>query len=126
METAAAPPTTAVRTAPVAGLAASVAGGLAFALTRRGLLFNPDSPTYLWTSRLIRSNPARLVSLPGDTSLSVRGNFPPLYPAVLAVVGSLGDDLVAARVLGVVLAAAVAGMLVRLVALHSSRTIALT
>lgn len=116
---------------PSAGTVAGVVAALATAvhavvLTRHGMLLNPDSPTYLWTAALLRADPARIVDLPGDTTLSVSGAFPPFYPAVLAAVTSVvGDELVAARVVGIALAMAAGGLMARLVARHSSVVAAL-
>ena len=116
---------TAVATRRVAWCAAVLAAALTVALTRDGVLLGLDSPTYLWTARWMSSDPTRLVHLPADTALSIRGSFPPLYPMVLAVAGWMGDDLVAGRFLGVLLAAVGAALLARLVARQTSPAVGL-
>lgn len=106
----------------VASLSAAV---LTLTLTRDGMLLSEDSPAYLWTSRLIRADPARILDLPTDTLLSIQDRYPPAYSVLLALVGIDGRDLDTARALAVVLAAVSVGMVARLVALHSSNAIAL-
>lgn len=100
--------------------AAASAAALTLVLTRGGILLAADSPAYLWTSRFVRSNPGSFLDLPSDSALSIRARFPPLYPMLLSVAGTVGDDLLAARFIGAVVAAASAGMLFRLVARHAS------
>lgn len=85
------------------------------ALTRDGALLNSDSSAYLSTARWLQEDPASLVDLPSGTALSIRGLFGPLYPMVLAVGGTAADELSVARALGIVLAAATAYLVVRLV-----------
>jgi len=101
-------------TVAVAGLAAL----LAVWATARGAGLTADSATYVAGAERLRSHPFDLFALTvpvGEADL-----FPPLYPAALALLAPVtGDAIGAARVLGVIVAAAVpllAAALVRPVA----------
>lgn len=97
-------------------LAAMVATAL---LTRHGILLDPDSTTYLRTSQWFREAPSTFWEPPRGTSLSIRGLFPPLYPLALALAGGVGDDLRAARGLGIALAGVAAWCLAFAVRRHA-------
>ena len=90
----------------------AVAGAVAMlVVTRRGAYLSPDALSYVGTAReLVDGNGYR--APPGSPPL---GNFPPLYPLVLAAVGYLGlDPLTVARFLNPLLLGAtvlVAGLL---------------
>lgn len=106
-------------------IAATAAAVLTAVLTRRGLLLDPDSPTYLRTSRWIRDDPGMFFDPPVGTMLSIRGLFPPLYAGVLSLVGVIGDDLVMAKWLGIALAAMAIGLFTNVVAAQTSSVTAL-
>lgn len=97
-------------------------------LTRHGLLFDPDSATYLHSARAMRIHPVELWRPPSGSSLSIRGLFPPGYPTVLAAVGwatgPVSTDLQAYRVTQCLLGALGAGLLTAIVRRAATTTTA--
>ena len=85
--------------------ALSLAGSavVAWATSPRGVGLGPDSVAYVRIARNLLAGNGYCITLP-DGRLSPVSHFPPLYPALLAALGSLGLDPVGgARWLGAVL-----------------------
>ncbi len=100
-------------------LGALVAAAVATVTTRHGLLYDPDSASYLRTARLLRTHPLRVVSIPRSDDLALGGHYPPGYPWLLGQAGHVGSLLGAGRWLGVVAAFLATLLLGMLVARHA-------
>ena len=81
----------------LAVLASGLAALFLLQATRSGLLMDDDSFTYLESSKNIAAGHGYVFAIPPDPVAPIT-HFPPLHPAVLAVLQTLiHDDLQAAR-----------------------------